>query len=107
MVKKIRGTKPGSKTTGATPIQATKTVQSGKIGGVDKVKATEKQSSSGKIMAPTTELSPEMRERIMRIIDEEADKMFGDDRNSEDQKKTVKGAVKMAIDGGIVEGEDS
>ena len=106
MVKKIQGTKSNSKPAGTTPVQATKTVQSGKVGGVDKVKGAEKKGAASKVVAPTTELSPEMRERIMKIIDEEADKMFGADGLPEEKKKTVKGAVKMAIDSGIIDGEE-
>ena len=53
MVKKIRGSKPGGKASSATPVQATKTVQSAKVGEVDKVQASEKRAPSGKTTAAT------------------------------------------------------
>ena len=103
MPKKITGR---GKTSGTTPVQPTKTVESSKIGGVDQVKRTDRQQSSSAVTGSGGQISAEMREKIFQLIDEEADKMFGANSGLPDHKKeTLKDAVKMAIQGGALEDE--
>lgn len=105
MVRKIQGNKP-SQASSTTPVQPTKTVESSKVGGVDQVKGTEKRDSAKKIGRNTRILTPEQKEQLFALIEEEAEKMFGDDGLPEAKKKTVKGAVKMAIEAGMMTEEE-
>jgi hypothetical protein len=105
MPKKISGK---GRTSGATPVQPTKTVESSKVGGVDQVKSAERQTPSSSVGSTGQRITPEMREKIMQLIDEEADKMFGGPNGlPEHKKETLKGAVKMAIQAGVLEENES
>lgn len=106
MVKKIQGKKTG-RTSGTSPVQATKTVESSKVGQVDQVKGGEATDRAGSVGTAGTEITPELREQLFQMIDEEADKLFGDDNEAaEKRKKTVKGAVKMALESGVLPEEE-
>jgi hypothetical protein len=102
MVKKIQGKKT-ARTSGTTPVQATKTVESSKVGQVDQVKAGESTERTGSVGNTATPITPELREQLFQMIDEEAEKMFGDDNEAAEKRKaTVKGAVKMALQSGVL-----
>jgi len=105
MVKKIGGKSP-SGTKGTTPVQPTKTIESSKIGKVDQLRATESQKGAGKVSGGSPRITAANREQLFQLIDEEADRMFSTDGLPESKKETVKGAVKMAIESGIVEEDE-
>ncbi|MCB0324285.1 MAG: hypothetical protein KDD69_11965 [Bdellovibrionales bacterium] len=100
MVKKVTGS---GRTSGTTPVQPTKTVESSKVGAVDQVKSAEKKASAGAVSGGAHAITPEIREQLLQLIDEEADRMFGSDTLPERKKEAVKGAVKMAISAGVVD----
>jgi hypothetical protein len=50
----------------------------------------------------TKTMSPEERERVLRMIREEADKLFSDGLLPASQKELVQQAVLMAVDSGII-----
>lgn len=99
MVKKIQG---GRRTSGPTAIQSTKTVESAKVGRVDQVKAKDAATSAASPGSVGRKITPEMKEQLLQLIDEEADKMFGSDEAPASKKATLKGAVKMAIEAGLL-----
>lgn len=103
MVKKIKG--PSGKTSGATRIQGAKQIESAKVGAVDQVKNSERKGTTGKVGPGSRSITPEMRDQIMQMIDEEADRMFGKEAIPAKKKDTVKGAVKMAINASVLEEE--
>jgi hypothetical protein len=106
MVKKISGKKPSGKASGATPVQPTKTVSSAKVGAVGTVKGAERAAPSKSLDAISAEITPQMKEEIFQLIDEVADNMFKTSKGySEKKKETLKNAVKIAIEAGMVEGE--
>lgn len=105
MVRKIQGNKP-AQTSGATPVQPTKTVESAKVGGVEQVKGTEKHAPTSGVRRTTRTLTAEEQEQLFQLIDEEADKMFGSEGLPEAKKKTVAGAVKMAIEASMSDEEE-
>jgi hypothetical protein len=51
----------------------------------------------------TRAISFEEREQIFKVVQEEAEKIFGQTGMSESRKKTVTEAVKMAIDAGLIQ----
>lgn len=103
MTKKIRGR---GKTSGTTPIQPTRTVESAKVGEVDQVKGADAQKGAKGVGQTGAKITPEMREKIFQLIDEEAEKMFGGPNGlPESKKETLKGAVKMAIQSSELEEE--
>lgn len=97
--KKIGGIKS---TTHAKGVESTEAVS-----GVSGVKATSAvggvRGAAGIDRRKTTRLmSLAEREQLLRIVDEEAAKLFG----QSDGKKTVQSAVKMAIDAGLLTEDD-
>ncbi len=103
MTKKIKGRGKASSTT---PVQAPRTIESAKVGEVDQVKGTEAQKNAKGVGQAGQKITPEMREKIMQLIDEEADKMFGGPNGLPEEKKdTLKNAVKMAINSSELEEE--
>ena len=104
MVKKI-GSTPPSATSGATRVQSTKTIESSKIGGVGQVRGTERTAPAGGVSPSVSGITPKQRDQLFKMVDEEADKMFGPEGLPESKKEAVKGAVKMVIDAGVVEEE--
>jgi hypothetical protein len=104
MVKKISGRPSAGKTSSTTPVQSTKTVGSAKVGTVGGVKNAEGAKGTQSTDGVGRELTPQMRDEIFQLIDEVADNMFNESKGfSEKKKKTLKDAVKMAIDAGMVE----
>jgi len=79
----------------------------GAVGEVQNVKATSAVSGVGKAdgitrRGPTRIMSMQERQELLRLIDEEAEKMFGPGADKE-KKAAVVNAVKMAVDAGIEE----
>lgn len=106
MVKKVGGTSRSSGTSGALPVQATKTVESAKVGSVEQVRGAErKEGVKSAAGSSIRALTPEQQEQIFQLIDEEADKMFADSGVPAKKKEKVKDAVKMAIEAGIIRDE--
>lgn len=78
------------------------------VGGVTKVKGAEGVAGVGGVAGvskrrATKVMSAAERMQIFSMINEEAEKLFGD--LPEDKKKVVTDAVKMAISTGIIEEE--
>ncbi len=97
--KKIGGVDPTARTKEVAETEAVKGVQSIKpatqvagVGGVNRV---------GK-RGPTRIMSSAEREQLFKMIEEEADKLFGQSGNVEE----VKQAVKMAVDVGLVDEDE-
>ena len=103
MVRKVSGDRPSQ---GTSSVQATRTVESAKVGGVEQVKAAERQSGLGAIRRSTRQLSPEQQRELLAMIDEEAEKMFTEQGLPEGKKETVKGAVRMAIEASMIENDE-
>lgn len=81
------------------------------VSGVEGVKKTSGVSGVGGVQGvskrrPTRVMSFAEREQLFSMIQEEADKMFANANLSEEQRKVVTDAVKMAVDAGIVGDED-
>lgn len=106
MVKKIGGKKPPGKTPETAPVQPTKTVSSDKVGGVKGVKSAEKKGAAAGVRGPAGRITPEQRDQLYQLIEEEADRLFGKDGLPDNRKETIKGAVRMVIDGSIIEEEE-
>ena len=53
----------------------------------------------------TRTMSLEEREELFRLIDEEAERMFGSGILTPEKRSIVQQAVKMAVDSGLVEKE--
>ena len=106
MVKKIGGKPPSRKPQETAPVQPTKTVSSTKVGEVGQVGGATAKGAAGKAGGPSGRISAEQREQLFQMIDEEADKLFGKGGLPEEKKSSIKGAVRMVIDAGIVDEEE-
>lgn len=89
-----------------TPVESTKRVQPGNIGDVAEVKGAEKKGKTEKIQATGIRITPQQKEEIFRMIDEEADKMFGPGGLPLSKRESVESAVKKTIAASMIEKED-
>lgn len=102
MVKKIGG--PNTPNVGgSTPIQPTKIEGSQKVGTVGQVASTTAKTGVARARRPTRPMTAEEREHLFKLLNEEADKIFGADGLPESKRAQVEGAVKMALDASVVE----
>ena len=101
MVDKISGDK--SRKSAASSISATRSVEGAKIGGIEQVSAADQKRSVGVIGRSTRRLSPAEHQQLLSLIEEEAERLFGDEALPDSKKETVKGAVKMAIEASMTE----
>jgi len=110
MTKKIGDKKIGG-VHGATETSAVEGTEV--VGNVSGVKATTGVGGVGSAGAinkrrATRTMTLAEREQLFQMINEEAEKLFGEGGMSPAQKNVVKNAVRMAVDAGIVaEDEDS
>ncbi|MCB0311394.1 MAG: hypothetical protein KDD42_09170 [Bdellovibrionales bacterium] len=92
-------------TVGSTGVEKT-----GSVGEVDKakkasaVKGVKGVRQSGAARATRT-MSAAERQQLFRMIEEEADKLFGEGGLPQSQRKVVEDAVKMAVDAAILDDE--
>ena len=94
MIKKVDGSKKAKKTSSVESSSEVSSVK--KASGVSK---TEKSQ----FRAPTREITPELKEQLFQILEDEADKLLSDEGISNKRKSRVKNALKMAIEAGNVE----
>ncbi len=67
-----------------------------------------KQAGGVNAARATREMTTQDREKIFKMVDEEADKLFsGSSQLSNKRKKLVQDAVKMAIDSGLLDKADT
>lgn len=106
MVKKIGGKSPVGGTPQSSPIQSTKTVAGAKVSSVGEVQRAEGQQRIANTQGFSGKITPEQRAQIYQMIEEEAEKMFASNSMPEHKKQSIKGAVRMVIDGGALPEED-
>ena len=100
MVKKIDSSRPVGPSQAA-PIESGKAVGASKVGAVGQVTGDQSvQRTSGKRVGRRITLAD--REQLFRLIEEEADKMFGADKIPEKKRQTVETAAKMAVDSAMI-----
>ena len=117
MVKKPGDSKiSGIKSSVVKPTDMTKEVagaesvsEVGQVGGVKATAAVGGAKGAGPVhkRRSTRQMTAEEREHLLQMVQEEADKMFGSSGMSAQRKKTVAEAVKMAIDAGLIEEDES
>ncbi len=106
MVKKITGTGPSRPAGGPSGVKSTDTVQGAKVDSVQKVGQTQAQSVAGKARRSTRPMTQAERDHLLSLVDEEADKMFGQGKLPEEKKKTLTEGVKLTIQATFVDDED-
>lgn len=100
MVKKIDSNRGiGSPTS----IETTKTSGVGGVGKVGQVGAVGDATGAGRVQGVGRKISPANRELLMRMVDEESEKLFGEGQLPERKKKVIEGAVKMVLEGSTEE----
>ena len=102
MVKKIDSTSRPPVGQSA-PVEAGKAVATAKVGSVGQVAPTQAQAPASGIRRPTRAMSAAEREHLLRLLHEEADKMFGDSGLPQEKREKVEKAVQMAIDSSILD----
>lgn len=101
MVKKVGTTK--TNLTSSQKIEAGKAVETTKVGGVGQVDHVEKQESVRATRRPTRPMTAAEREHLLSLVEQEAEKFFASTTLPKKKRETVKMAVKMVIDAGIIE----
>ena len=82
------------------------------VGGVHGIKPTagvsgvSRAGAVGSARRPTRTMTLAEREELFRMINEEADKMFGEAGIPEAKRELVETAVKMAVDSGLLDVDD-
>ena len=104
MVKKVSGI--SNKIGGSKAIDEAKSVQTSDVKGVDSVKGDQSFAPISRVRRPTRPMNAAERQHLLQLINEEADKMFGDKGLPESKKETLKSAVRMAIEGGSIDEDD-
>ena len=107
--KKIGGVKPSvvkptetaGEVKGAEAISEVSEVQSVKA--TSAVSGTRGPGAIGGKRRPTRVMTMAERDELLKIVSEEADKMFAGTKISEERKRVITQAVKMAVDAGIVD----
>lgn len=108
----------GIKSAAVKPTETTKEVaqtesvsEVGEVSGVRATSAvggTKGATGAGGRRRPTRTMTLEEREQLFKMVNEEAEKIFGQTGMSDSRKRSVTEAVKMAIDAGLMPpGEDS
>lgn len=72
---------------------------------VTKTERVGKARGSSSVGGATQKLLYEDREKLLSLVDEEAEKLFEKSNLPEGQKKVIRDAVKMAIDGSLLDEE--
>ena len=99
MVKKVDSTRSVT----SHPVEAGKAVEATKVSTVGQVSSTQGQAPARAVRRPTRPMTAEERDHLLRLVEEEAEKMLGG--MSPEKKKTVTSAVKMVIDVGTIDEE--
>lgn len=98
---KVKGTKDTESVKGSGSVSGVENVKgAGGVGGVGKVGAVGKRRAT-KVMTLAE------REELFKMINEEAEKLFGGGDIPEAQKEVVKNAVKMAVEAGLLDKDES
>jgi hypothetical protein len=100
MVKKIGGNGPKVPPS----VEGTKSVDSVKVGTVQKVTGPEKQRGARGTKAIGHPITSAEKQEIFRLIEEEAERMFQEGEIPKKRKDTVQAAVRMAIDASVIDG---
>lgn len=107
MVKKISGTTPSRATTATTGVKASQEVQTAKqVGGVDQVGSVKGRQQLGQTRGATRPMTAEERELLLKLVDEEADRLFAHTDLSETRKRTITQSIKMTLAAGSAEGDE-
>ena len=102
MVKKISGPS-SSPTQGTSKVQSTQSVKGAEVGAVTNIISTKQTEKAPRTRLSTRAMSPEEREMLFQLIDDEANRLFGDKKISESKKRTIQGAVRMTVAASISE----
>lgn len=102
MIKKISENQPIS-TINTSSVEAAKTVETSKIGSVSNISPTNPQHDIRPIERTTRALTAADRAQIFKLVEEETERMVKSGTIPRTRKKTITGAVKMAIDSAIIE----
>ena len=105
MVKKVGGPTPPA-VGGSTPIQPARIEGTQKVSTVQQVDPAVGKASVARARRPTRPMTAEEREHLFKLLNEEADKIFGKDGIPESKRAKVEGAVKMALDASVIEIEE-
>jgi len=105
MVKKISGNGPVNSSP-TSSIESTQGVKTGRLGSVSEVGKTQNKSGVDAIKGGSHSITPAQRDNILRMVEEEAEKLFENAKLSPQQKKTARSAVKMAIDASVMAEEE-
>ena len=74
----------------------------GRVGRVEKTGGVGKAGKVGLGGINSSELRYADREKLMGMVDEEAEKLLGKSKLPEEQKRIIREAVKMAVDASLV-----
>ena len=102
MVKKIDSISNSSRTS-TNAIENTKQIETNSISEINSINPASHSANVAPVRRATRAMTAEEREYLLRLVNEEADRLFSNNSLNERQKQTAKTAVKIAIDAAIIE----
>lgn len=108
MVKKINSSSSASKAASASAAsEVLKTKSASEISSVKDVSGATATSSASRVRQPTRPMTAGERADLLRLVRDEADKLFADESFlPPGKKKTLEKAVKMALESSAIEDEE-
>ena len=106
MVKKISGTGPTRPTGSASGVKGNEAVEGKKVDSVGKVGDVAARTGVERLRPQTRPMTAAERDHLMSLVDEEAEKMFGDGKLPEKRRRTLTQSVKLTLAGGLISIEE-
>lgn len=106
MVKKVSGSIPTRPTGSTSGVKENQKVEGTQVENVQKVGSVQAQGRVEKIRRQTRPMTPEERDHLMQLVDEEALKLFGDGKMPESRRESLTRGVKLTLAAGLIEIDD-
>ena len=106
MVKKISGSTPTRPTEGTGGVKSTGAVETAKVGGVTQVSGVNAKTGVDRARRATRPMTAEERAHLMALVDEEADKLFGEQGITDSRRAVVTNSVKITLSAGLLSDEE-
>lgn len=107
MVRKISGTDKTRSTTNTSGVKEKAPIEGARVDSLQKVGQVQSQPVGGKQRHSTRPMTPEEREHLMHLVDEEAHKLFGEGKLPESKKEKLTRGVKLTLAAGLLTEEEN
>ena len=103
MVKKISGSTPTRPPATTGEVKGKVEIQSSQVDSVKQVGGVQGQARAEKIRRQTRPMTSDERSHLLQLVDEEAHKLFGENKLPEAKRETLTRGVKLTIAAGAID----